>query len=82
MIREKGGYRMNLSISGNSREDCVAQIQREFGIKLPQQVVSKLDVVKAVRDAPGFEGGLIGAKRYVEQALPQLGVPEKTPWDE
>ena len=73
MLREKGQYRMNLSITGNSREDCVAQIQREFGIKPPKQAVSKLDVVRVVRNAPGFSGGLMDAKLYVEKELPQLG---------
>jgi hypothetical protein len=72
MLREKGCFRMNLSITGKSREDCIAQIQREFGPP-PSRTVNKLQAVKLVRDAPGFNGGLLDAKRYVEQELPQLG---------
>ena len=73
MLREKGQYRMNLSISGVSREDCLAQLRHQFGMDPPKQAVSKLAVVKLVRYAPGFEGGLIDAKEYVERELPQLG---------
>lgn len=72
MIVEKGGFRMSLSITGNSREDCIAQILRQFATVSPQ-IVGKLEVVKAVREAPGFSGGLMDAKAYVERVLPQLG---------
>ena len=72
MIREKGGFRMNLSITGKSREDCIAQILRQFGPS-PSRMVGKLEVVKLVRNAPGYTGGLMDAKLYVEKELPHLG---------
>jgi hypothetical protein len=30
MIREKGGYRMSLSVTGESRADCIGQLKGEF----------------------------------------------------
>lgn len=70
MIVEKGGFRMSLSITGKSREDCIAQIQRQF--PTPGVIATKLEVVKAVYTAPGFTGGLQGAKEHVEKVLPKF----------
>ena len=85
MIVEKGGYRMNLSVSGRSRDDCVVQLKREF---FPQQValqqikdegpkkvsLSKLDLVKLVHNYSG-EKGSIEAKRFIENNYPQFDQP-------
>jgi hypothetical protein len=85
MLREKGQYRMNLSITGSSREDCVKQLGRNFFPQgevpyIPPQKValSKLELVKAVHNYSrelGQEGGLIEAKRFVERNYPQFDRP-------
>lgn len=70
MMVEKGHYRMSLSITGTSREDCIAQIQRQFPTS--DVLATKMEVIKAVYGCPGFTGGLQGAKEYVEKFLPKF----------
>ena len=82
-FREKGQYRINLFITGLSREDCIKQVGRNFWgaggapYTPPRSMVfTKLQLVKAVHDYSrvlGQEGGLIEAKKFVEENYPELG---------
>ena len=85
MIVEKGHFRMNLSITGRNREECIAQIRQEYCP--PQPLVkdgpktvdfSKLDLCRTLKafinDENAKRGGysLLEAKLFVEKNFPQL----------
>ena len=81
MICEKGGYRMTVTVTGTGREDCIAQVNREYVVRRlhidepqnPKRVsLSKLELVKLIRHCGDANESLLEAKKYVEKVFPDL----------
>jgi hypothetical protein len=84
MIVENSTYCIEMTVTGNNREDCIEQIQQIYGPP-PQEeaprkkvALSKIELIKAIFDYSkenGYEGGLQRIKFFVERNYPQFDQP-------